>query len=54
VSTGVTASTIAKAALGGQKAPSGMATVTNVLQNMRTGQSFYVHLPPGVQVTVLG
>ena len=50
----VTGATIAQAAMGGRKLPYGTPTVTNEIQNLRTQQRFFVYLPPGQQVTVIG
>jgi len=47
-----TGSGIAQAALGGQKVPFGTKTVTNLIQNTRTGKQYYVYLPPNAGVLV--
>jgi hypothetical protein len=42
-----------KAALGGQKAPAGGQKVTSVLQNLSTGNRYYVSLPVNWPLTAL-
>jgi hypothetical protein len=55
VNTGaVTGSTIGQAAMGGTKVQGSTATITNLISNLQTGKSYYVYLPPGQQVTVIG
>lgn len=51
--TAVTAKTIETAVLG-QPVPSGVATVTNELTDVRTGARYFVRLPPGTAVQVVG
>jgi hypothetical protein len=54
VNTGaVTGSTIAQSVTGG-KLPFGTPTVTNEIQNIRTQQRFFVYLPAGQQVFLIG
>lgn len=47
-----TGSGIAKAANGGKSVASGTKTTTNVLQDVKTGKRYYVHLPPNAAVAV--
>lgn len=47
-----TGSGIAKAASGGKSVPYGTKTTTNVLQDVKTGARYYVHLPPNAAVAV--
>lgn len=43
-----------KAALGGQKAPAGAVKVTNVLLELGTTRRYYISLPAGQMMTVVG